>query len=118
MKAWRTHLTLTDFLNGFGKVCLLMMLLMSYIMFMVCYVMVLAVLRYSKTIDYIRDHPDILAKLTVDVDLKNLKPHSVRQLVIQALAGIEDDKSMQFAISDIVYETNTSYFLFQKVRIK
>jgi hypothetical protein len=31
--------TLTDFLNGFGKVCLLMMLLLSYIMFMVCYVM-------------------------------------------------------------------------------
>jgi hypothetical protein len=30
--------TLTDFLNGFGKVCLLMMLL-SYIMFMVCYLM-------------------------------------------------------------------------------
>jgi hypothetical protein len=41
-------LTLTDFLNGFGKVCLLMMLLISYIMFMmVCYVLFLALLRYS-----------------------------------------------------------------------
>jgi hypothetical protein len=60
-------LTLTDFLNGFGKVCLLMMLLISYIMFMVCYVMFLALLRYSKTIDYIRIHPDILAKLNMDL---------------------------------------------------
>ncbi len=98
----------------FGKVCLLMMLLMSYIMLMVCYVMFLAVLRYSKTIDYNRDHPDILAKLTVDVDLKKLKPQVMKQLVIQALAGIEDDKSMQFSFSDIVNESNTSYFYGEK----
>ncbi len=86
--------TLTDFLNGFGKVCFLL-LLISYIMFIICYVMFLAVLlRYSKTIDYIRFHPDILAKL--NMDMKNLKPHAVKKLVIQALAGIEDEESMQF----------------------
>ncbi len=100
--------TLTDFLNGFGKVCLLVMLLMSYIMFIICYVMFLAVLRYSKTIEYIRSHPDILAKL--NMDMKNLKPHAVQKLVIRALAGIEDEESMQFAFSDIVNETKTSYF--------
>jgi hypothetical protein len=99
--------TLTDFLNGFGKVCFLL-LLMSYIMFIICYVMFLAVLRYSKTIEYIRSHPDILAKL--NMDMKNLKPHAVQKLVIQALAGIEDEESMQFAFSDIVNETKTSYF--------
>jgi hypothetical protein len=32
--------TLTDFLNGFGKVCLLLMLL-SFIMLMVCYFVML-----------------------------------------------------------------------------
>jgi hypothetical protein len=106
-------LTLTDFLNGFGKVCVLMMLLISYIMFMmVCYVMFLALLWYSKTIDYIRFHPDILAKL--NMDLENLKPLAVKQLVIEALAGFEDDISMQFAFKDVVYESSSSYFLFQK----
>jgi hypothetical protein len=104
--------TLTDFLNGFGKVCLLMMLLMSYIMFMVSYVMFLAVLRHKKTIEYIRSHSDIFAKL--NMNLKKAKPHAVKQLVIQALAGIEDEESMHFTLSDIVYEIDTSYFFIPK----
>jgi hypothetical protein len=44
------------------------------------------------------------------MDLENLKPLAVKQLVIQALAGLKDDKSMQFAFKDIVYESSSSYF--------
>ena len=106
-------LTLTDFLNGFGKVCLLLMMLISYIMFMmVCYVMFLALLRYRKTMDYIRFHPDFLAKN--NMDLESLKPLAVKQLVIQALAGLEDEESMQFAFKDIVFESSFSYFVYSR----
>jgi hypothetical protein len=48
------------------------------------------------------------------MDLENLKPLAVKQLVIEALAGLEDDKFMQFAFKDIAYESSSSYFLFQK----
>jgi hypothetical protein len=33
----------------------------------------------------------------------------VKQLVIQALAGLEDEESMQFTFSDIVLESNSTY---------
>ena len=63
-------------------------------------------LRYKKTIEYIGSHPDVLGKLK---NLRNLKPQAVKELVIQALAGLEDEESMQFTFNDIVQESKSTY---------
>ncbi len=63
-------------------------------------------LWYKKTIEYIGSHPDVLGKLK---NLKNLKPQAVKKLVIQALAGLEDEESMQFTFNDIVQESKSTY---------
>ncbi len=65
-------------------------------------------LRYKKTIEYIGSRSDVLEKLKT-VNLKNLKPQAVKLLVIQALAGLEDEETMQFTFSDIVRESSSTY---------
>jgi hypothetical protein len=63
-------------------------------------------LRYKKTIEYIGSRSNVLGKLK---NLKTLKPQVVKDLVIQALAGLEDEETMQFTFSDIVRESKSTY---------
>ncbi len=68
-------------------------------------------LRYKKTIEHIGSRSNVLGKLK---NLKILKPQVVKDLVIQALAGLEDEETVQFTFSDIVRESKSTYVILSR----